>query len=354
MNSFAFSLGSSGEASRNIGLFFVGFWRWWSRELKDLLPAELHRQKEEQNKFHILPQKDAVIIEYVSNGTGQRLQEESGLSNLPDESWEQIIEIYDGVKQRLFLEEGDYHIIKLELPKSAQNHLTTSVELQLAQLIPIRPGLVDWNIITLESERDHIKIALVYAKSEKINQLESLFAERGLMPPEFCVSIDDEIAVLRQPIEIEPPLLENHKFMGALIAAVMVAATPIVTIGGAELMSSFNMSNAEALEQKLRPRLAREKSIHRQEQARRSAAPIVRMADLSGLLETLAHELPDTMWISSSTQMPDGDIELLINMPSAQAEKGSLENDDLIGKFRMVEEVDSQSGRVLMRYKGAW
>lgn len=327
------------------------FWTWWSDELRDMLPKNLKGESTERDRFDLFMTDDETVIETVNNGAGQKMQEAYALEDLPAESWEQIAEFSEVRKARLFLNSQDFLVLTVKLPRASGSQLGSTLELQLPNLVPLEPHLLDWNYVELDRNDLHIELALIIAKSERLDTLEGLFTKQELMSPAFCVNHQGKIVTLRKPLEITPKPLEERKMQFAMAMAVMLAMIPVLTIGGAKLMNSIEIDRAERLEQELAPRLAAEKAILREEMVRRTASPLLNMPSASNRLESLAQKLPESDWTVSAAQQPDGSFEFVADMLNREEAEAAFKKVQTLSRFEMTEELESESLRTRLRYR---
>lgn len=329
------------------------FWTWWSDELGEMLPKSLRGEATERDRFDLFMADDETIIEAVSDGVGRKMQEACSLEELPAESWEQIAALSETRKARLFLDSSDFLALPVKLPRASASQLGSVLKLQLPQLVPLEPDLLDWGYIETGGNDLHIELALVIAKSERLDALENLFTERELMPPAFCVRYDDQFVTLRKPLEITRRPLEDRKMQVAMAMAVMLAMIPVLTIGGAKTMTVLEIDRTERLAEELAPRLAAEKIIARDEMTRRAASPLLNMSSASNRLEKLAQNLPETDWTVSAAQQPDGSFEFVADMLNREETESALKQTPLLSRLEMTEELESEAPRNRIRYRAS-
>ncbi len=327
------------------------FWTWWSDELREMLPRDFRGEATERNRFDLFMAKDETTIETVNDGAGQKMREAYALDALPVESWEQITEFAEIRNARLFLGESDFLALPVKLPRASSAQLRSALELQLPSLVPLDPDLIDWDYVELSRNDTHIELSLIMAKSSRLDALETLFAQHDLMPPAFCVQLDDKTITLRKPLEIARKPLEERKMQFAMAMAVMLAMIPVLTIGGAKMMKSIEIDRAERLEEELAPRLAAEKTIAREEMIRRAASPLLNMPSASNRLEGLAQNLPESDWTVSAAQQPDGSFEFVADMLNQEEAELALKQTPVLSRFEMTEELESESPRTRIRYR---
>lgn len=325
------------------------FWDWWTDELRGLLPENMRGEPTERDRFDVFMSKGETTIEFVHQGEGESMLEACEIDELPVDSWEQISEIADKHKPRLFLENVDILNIPVRLPRASSSQIDAALQLQLPTLVPLELHMLDWGYVELERNDKTIELALIIAKSARLDELDNLFAEQGLMPPAFCANIEGKVAYLRKPLEISSRSIEKSKF--AMAALVMIAMIPLITIAGANLMTATEVANIERLEGILASRQAQEKQILKEEMVRRSVAPLLNMPSASNRLEALAQNLPDTSWTVSTAQKPDGRFEFVADMQDRDDTEQALNQTKDLQNPKPVEKLEADGGRFRVRYQ---
>lgn len=329
------------------------FWTWWSDELREMLPNSLRGEPTERDRFDLFMTDGETIIETVHHGAGRKMQEACSLEELPVESWEQIAEYAEVRKARLFLDDSDFLVLPVKLPRASASQLRSALALQLPNLVPMEPHLLDWNYVELDRNDLHIELALIIAKSERLDALEDLFTRQELMPPAFYAKHEHKTVTLRKPLEIARKPLEDRKMQIAMAMAVMLAMIPVLTIGGARMMTSIEIDRAASLEEELAPRLSAEKIIAREEMTRRAASPLLNMPSASNRLEKLAQNLPETDWTVSAEQQPDGSFEFVADMLNREETEIALQETTTLSRLELTEELESEAPRHRARYRAS-
>ena len=326
-------------------------WSWWSDEMRAMLPAGLQGLPTERDRFDILLDADSVTIETVAGGEAKRMVQNCAFEEMDEESWEQIAALAQGHQPRLFLESKDVLQIPVTLPRASAGQLRSALALQISTLSPLKPEYIVWDIAETGRNEKEIHLVVVIARLAKIEQFESHFFDRALMPPAFCTRIDDHIVTLRRPLEIRNAFLGNKDQKILAAAALMLATIPVTTIAVAELLTSLNSARAERLEQDLAPRLAQEKQVRQEEMVRRAAAPLYHIPSAGNRLESLARYLPDSDWTVASSQSADGRFEFVADMADRDAAEAALQRAPIIGNIRPAEEFPTENLRARIRYE---
>lgn len=335
----------------NMSSNLQSLWSWWSDEMRAMLPAGLQGLPTERDRFDILLDSCSVTIETVTGGNARRMVENYAFEDLDEDSWEQIAALAQDQQPRLFLESKDVLEIPVILPRASAGQLRSALALQISTLSPLKPEYIVWDFAETGRNEKEIHLVMAIARIAKIENIESHFFDRALMPPAFCARIDDQIVTLRRPLEIRNAFLGSKEQKILAAAALMLASIPVTTIAAAELLTSLNMARAERLEQDLAPRLAQEKQVRQEEMVRRAAAPLYHIPSASNRLESLARYLPGSDWTVASSQSADGQFAFVADMADREAAEAALQRAPIIGNFRPAEEIPTESLRARVRYE---
>jgi len=328
-----------------------GIWSWWSDEMLSMAPASWRGEATARNRFDVLLHSEETILEIVQNGEARRMREDRNLENLDDEAWLQIEEFSESHGLRLFLNPGDFLEIPVSLPKASTGQLRSAISLQLPTLTPIVPEQIDWNFLELGQTEKEVNLSLAIARSSRLDALEAIFAERGLMPPQFCVAVGDQNITLRKPLELAAKPMSSKVMLTAIFATAMIAMIPISTIAGAKMLTSLNEDRIARLEKDLGPKLAREREAQRAEKIKRAAAPLFNLPSASNRLEALAAGLPSSDWTVASTQHGDGGFEFIVDMADRETAETAFRKNALLKNVSAGEEIPTDNARSRVRYR---
>lgn len=336
---------------QNLGGKVGEFWNWWSDELSGFLPASLRNEPTERDRFDIFSGARETVIEFVQGGAGEKMVEAVPLDALEEDSWEQIFALADQYPPRLFLQDNDYLAISVKLPKASLADIRSALQLQLGNLVPLKPEYIDWDFVECDRNDKHVFVSLIIAKSARLDEIETLFAEKGLMPPTFCVEHEGKNAVLRRPLLLSSKPADQARKKFAFAAAAMLACTPLITWAGAEILTGQEEARIAELESALEPRLEQEKRILAEEMVRRAAAPLLKMPSASNRLEALAANLPETDWTSAVSQNPEGRLLFVADMEDRGKAEDQLSQSEFLNNLEPIEEFEEDSQRARVRYE---
>ena len=315
------------------------FLNWWSYEIKDLIPDKLKAASGARNYLDIFAYQDRVVIESVSKGRGQRLEENSILEKLDDECWSDILDLSENLPPRLFLSEDDYHIIHLKLPAKALIDPHSAIALQLPLLSPLNMNEIEWSYCKQSNEQGFINFAILIVRSKRLDQIEMLFADHGAMPPSIAAKFDDNIMTFRQPLIMSQRFFENKKLMLHVASFLLILSIPFSVIVGANIITNKNQEYINIIESEARPKIDAWRDAQYQENLRRRTIPLSGRKTILPLLDELAKLLPANIWVHSIETQDNYNLIVRINAPSNVELKPMLEASQY---FKSTETIDTQ------------
>jgi hypothetical protein len=119
----------------------------------------------------------------------------------------------------------------------------------------------------------------------------------------------------------------------ALAVALLIAAGPLATLVGAELLARQARSATAALDARLAPRMAAERDA---EQARAAMRAMVAQPTLGATLDAVARALPADAAVVRAERGPDGALELEVSALDPDQLRPALRVLPGIGTFRNV------------------
>ncbi len=129
----------------------------------------------------------------------------------------------------------------------------------------------------------------------------------------------------------------------AVAVALLIAAGPLVTLLGADLLAGRARSDAARLSAGLAPRMAAE---HGAEQARVQMGAAIARPMLGSTLEAVARALPANAAVVRAERMRDGALELEIATPDPDQLRPALRSLPRIGTFRNTGQRRGDTGMV--------
>jgi hypothetical protein len=118
--------------------------------------------------------------------------------------------------------------------------------------------------------------------------------------------------------------------VAALVAA-LIAAGPLLTIGGAKLLAGQQRSAAAALESDASPRIEAARAA---EAARNQMAAVLRRPALGATIEALARALPSDATLLRAERNPAGALELEIATPDPDRLRAALRRAPAFARLR--------------------
>lgn len=129
----------------------------------------------------------------------------------------------------------------------------------------------------------------------------------------------------------------------AVAMALLIAAGPLVTLLGAEMLAARAHADAARIAARLAPRMAAERTAR---QAREAMAAALARPMLGATLETIARALPANAVLVRAERMPDGALELEIAAPDPDQLRPALRALPGIGAFRDTGQRQGDSGMI--------
>jgi len=129
----------------------------------------------------------------------------------------------------------------------------------------------------------------------------------------------------------------------AAIVALLIAAGPLVTLLGAEMLAARARSEAAALNARLAPRAATERAA---EQARTEMRAAATGPMLSAALEAIARALPANATVLRAERTREGAVELEVSTPDPDQLRPALRSLPGIGMFRNTGQRQGETGMI--------
>lgn len=137
----------------------------------------------------------------------------------------------------------------------------------------------------------------------------------------------------------------------AAIVALLIAAGPLATLLGANMLAADARADARRLGAGLAPRIAQRRAV---EQARDQMGAAIAQPMLGVTLEAIARALPADATVLRAERMRDGALELDISAPDPDQLRPALRSLPGIGRFRNVGQRRSDAGMIVsFRAEGA-
>lgn len=321
------------------------FWYWWSGELLALVPARLKETTRERNRLDMFLEADGVTIEEVVDGVGRRLHEAHTLDALDADAWKEIEQFCAGRFPRLILASSDYLRIDLKLPRGASADLAEAVRLQLHLHSPLNPETIDWGVRKLGSANESVDAALIIARSSRIEAIQSVFAEHGLMPPIIAAPLNDVPLVLRRPLALAGDGTPTFVKRIYWLSAALLMLVPGITILGADIVTATIDAEATEIEARIAPKLAANRDAQRAEIMRRRLSPVAQAPSVVLVLEEVARLLPETMFLLSATALSERRLILVVDAPEGKDIAEPLLASPAFRDVSILDEAPSELGR---------
>ena len=272
------------------------FLTWWSSELSAAFRAPIGAVGTSRPSVTIFPRQDEVSAERIADGIGQRFVDECALSELSDASWDKLREIVDDAAVRVVLSEPDTMAVRVTLPRAARSRLRPAIALHLSEHLPIEPELAVWEIVEQRAAGPDILVELIVARAAQLDDIKQTFAEHGLRLPDIAGRVGDREVLLSHG---QRPVLQAGERRRFMLAAVLVAIAPILTLAGSELLIARNETAIYKLEVQLAPKRETARLAREREQLRAALAALPTLP-LSTLLDDVAANLPQSAHLKTA------------------------------------------------------
>ena len=174
----------------------AAFWRWWTRELAGLVPISMRAGPRRRATADIWLSQTGVTVDRMIGGETERFEESEPLATVDQASWDQLGELVGGTRARLILSPPDIHTIRIKLPKAARSRLRAAVTLQLGELSPLEPALVDWAMHRPSRTGEMLEVAVTLVRRARLSALALLFSEHGVPMPSIWAYADERFVRL--------------------------------------------------------------------------------------------------------------------------------------------------------------
>lgn len=334
-----------------LAITFHSAWRWWIDELYGLIPARLRGGSNNKATSELWLSHDAIRVDRVVDGQGERFAEERPIESLDPEGWQELANLIEATHSKIVLTAPDVYTASLTLPKAARGRLRSAVMLQLGEISPLDPAMLSWSTHNVRRNGEHITLQVTMAKARRLDGLVSLFAENGLSTPPITAAVENGFVQLAAGYDgSRARSAGDGRRRSLLFAGGLVASMPLTIVIAASILIAANDRTSEALEEAVRPKVEAEKRARHAEQLRAALAPVYVQPPVSNILNDLAGRLPATAWVRSIGQRPDGVHELEIDAQNPDATRATLDKDPILGEVQEVDRSSLEDGRSNIRY----
>ncbi len=212
------------------------FWRWWTAELKGLLPERLREHMEHAHR--------RLVMRLAGDDLELFWEEADELQQLDVFALDQDVEvqrqqIHDLVAERE-LDEAPRELVlpedlvlrkELLLPLAAESNLRQALAFEMDRHTPFRAADVhfDYRVVHRDRERGQLRIELVVAPRGPMDQQVDAVTARGLAPGGVDVALDGRPAGLNLlPPERRHRVINRRTRMNLLLGAVAVLVLALV------------------------------------------------------------------------------------------------------------------------------
>lgn len=326
-------------------------WHWWTGELRDLLPQRWSGGKAARSDIMLEP--DAVVVERIAGGIGERFVDQTPIGDFDQQNWAELADLTQDTNARILLQAPDVHLLTMKLPTAARTRLRSAVALQLIERSPLELELVQWKLGRPEVHADMIAVPVMLCRTDRLDHIQTLFAENELSVRSIAGQVGDHIIDLRKCGANDNLAFLRKLSLGKRIAAGLVASLPLSIGIGAALLASLNASKVDALESEVRPKLSVERTLRQKEDLRQALAPVVALPTISMLLDDLAGRLPSSAYLKDVARDEAGAIRLRVVTRDPDAAQDALKGDPLLPGLHQVGQSPSEHEGVDLLYEAS-
>jgi hypothetical protein len=301
------------------------YWQWWTGELSALIPNKW-RDFGGPAKIDLAVKDDGLFIGSIRQNKLTEITNQPILSELSSDHWQQIADQSSNRVLRLVLNENDLLKIHIELPRSGGG-LKQLAALQIPVLSPLDPKILYWNVISSPkkiTQKNYISATIVAARKDVVENIEQIFAEHELMPPEICGVEEEQIVALKKPLRIAANADGKHKWILPILISVLLISIPISTV----FLSDKKRANIDQLttqlENRLAPKIAAMKEARKIGNRQKILAPVAYNPAITPLFDAIAARLDSNSKITSAQREGDGSVIVDIETSNPDAVQTAL------------------------------
>ncbi len=302
------------------------YWTWWTQELSALVPS-VFRDIGAAAKIDLKMGDDGVSMGNIRQNKLVPISEETELSKLSTEQWEEIRTRSTNRSTRLFLPAKNLLEIHIELPQNAGSSVRQFAGLQMPVLSPLDPHLLYWDAkIDRKKPAPKGKVAavIIAARKDAVENIEGIFADNDLMPPTFCALIHGQVVELKKPIRINDESKSKRSFAMPLLASLLLISIPISTVFLSEQKRTTTDIETQQLENQIAPKIAAMKETRKIALRQKLLAPINYHPAITPLFDDIAAQLDADSMIISAQHSGAGPVIIDIETSNPDAVKAAL------------------------------
>jgi hypothetical protein len=295
--------------------------------------------------------QDAVVIERISGGVGERLADDRPIESLDDEAWQELTEAIAGTRASIVLRAPDIYSVAISLPKAARARLRSVIALQMQEISPIDPSLVQWVTHRPAQAGDTLDVRVTMVRSGRIREIAGHFEQRGLAaPPIFALTDGERIRLAAGNMSSAGTGLQRTTMWRMLAILAIPAVILVLTLLGAAVLIDRNQKKVAELEQAAAPVISADRRAKHEEQLREAIAPMLTRVSTSMILEDIAGRLPASAFVQSIEQRPDGSLELVVDAQDPDVVRPKLTGDPLLENLMEVNQTPTADAHIRITY----
>jgi len=340
----------SSLASSELGVAAANAWRWWLVELAAMWPERIEPWSRASNWSDVRVSRQGVEVERIGADVGQRFKNDIRLERFGDEDWEQLLDLVRDCRVRFILEPPYVYATTITLPRAARGRVRAAVALQIAELSPLDPHLVEWSIGKVVTEGETLSVPVMLVRKTQLDELSAIASGQQLNASIYGQAGSDllELRAIRTARIGELARWCSNQW---LIMAALIAAIPVAILIAAGWLASSNQSEIARLRDEVRPKLALERQLRQREQLRAAVALLTARSTASMLLDDLAGLLPKSVHLRDIAFDEGGGIRLTAVASDPDVAKQALAADPLLPHLRQVDQAPAEQNGINLVYR---
>lgn len=146
----------------------------------------------------------------------------------------------------------------------------------------------------------------------------------------------------------ERPTPAPRDWRAAALVSGLIALAPLLTLGGAHLLTARETAAADRLRSQAAPRIAARAAGTA---ARRTLSETLRQPNLGATLEALARALPANATLARAGRAADGTLEIEAAAPDPDALRDALRRDPAFARLRAIGQRQAD-GAIVTAFRG--
>lgn len=348
-----------------INIDIPGFFRWWGRELRALLPEKIQRIIDESRSLLVVEPEDKQLAVKLVHGGSNTFIGNYPLNDLGKSQFQALISEQQTIANAEVLVRlpAKYGVVKqIYIPDAAAANLQQVINYELDRYTPFVPDNVYFDYILLDKDKvtKQLKLLLILAPIANVRHLLEEIKDWGLKPT--CVDCEQEPSITehhRGRYNLLPVEYRHRKdklpkvFMFSAMAAMLLLLAAVLI---APLWMQYQTVDMLREEARIAEKQARKVNTIKEkiEQLYDESKALIQHKSnepsMLKLMEMLSAQIKDDTWLTN-LRFYNGTLHIQGLSPSASKLIGSLESSELFDNTRFVSPVTEDKLSGLERFQ---